>query len=228
MDNESSVHELSADVDDREVLQIFRRMNSSNYALNPQEVRNSQWFGEFKTSMYSLAEEQLGKWRSWKTFTIDDIARMQEVELTTEFCLMIIDKAIQGKSKARIDNAYEEYDESFPDRIEIENRFRTVMDVLDEKFGDDFFHSPFSKKTIIYSIFAVFYDLLFGLESNLKKSKPSSISPEQVASIKLAGERIQKGTAPNEILEAASRRTTNPKERKTLTKYILNAAKSEK
>jgi hypothetical protein len=228
LDYEFSVHVLSPDVDDREVLQIFRRMNSSNYALNPQEVRNSQWFGEFKTSMYSLAEEQLGKWRSWKTFTIDDIARMQEVELTTEFCLMIIDKTIQGKSKARIDNAYEEYDESFLDRIEVENRFRTVMDTLDEKFGDEFFHSPFSKKTIIYSIFAVFYDLLFGLETDLKKAKPSSISPEQVASIKLAGERIQKGTAPNEILEAASRRTTNPKERKVLTKYILHATKSEK
>lgn len=228
LDYEFSVHVLSPDVDDREVLQIFRRMNSSNYILNPQEIRNSQWFGEFKTSMYSLAEEQLGKWRKWRTFSIDDIARMQEVELTTEFCLMMIDNAVQGKSKARIDNAYEENDESFSDRFEVENRFRVVMDTLDEKFGDDFFHSPFSKKTIIYSIFAVFYDLLFGLESHLKKAKPSSISPEQVASIKLAGERIQKGTAPAEILEAASRRTTNPKERKALTKYILYAAKSEK
>lgn len=228
LDYEFSVHVLSPDVDDREVLQIFRRMNSSNYALNPQEVRNSQWFGEFKTSMYSLAEEQLGKWRNWKTFTIDDIARMQEVELTTEFCLMMIDKAVQGKSKTKIDNAYEFYDENFPERAELENRFRTVMGTIDEKFGDDFSRSPFSKKTIIYSIFAVFYDLLFGLDSNLKKTRSNSIPPEQVASIKLAGERIQNGSAPAAILESASRRTTNPKERKALTEYILQAAKSGK
>lgn len=228
LEYEFSVHVLSSDVDDREVLQIFRRMNSSNYVLNPQEIRNSQWFGEFKSSMYSLAEEQLGRWRNWKTFSIDDIARMQEVELTTEFCLMMIDKAVQGRSKSRIDNAYEYFDESFPERTEVEHRFRAVMDTIDEKFGSDFFHSPFSKKTIIYSIFAVFYDLLFGLETNLKKVKANSISPEQIAAIKLAGERIQKGTAPVDVLEAASRRTTNPKERKILTIYILQAAKSSK
>jgi len=228
LDYEFSVHVLSPDVDDREVLQIFRRMNSSNYALNPQEIRNSQWFGEFKTSMYSLAEEQLGRWRNWKTFTIDDIARMQEVELTTEFCLMMIDKTVQGKSKAKIDNAYKLYDENFPERNEIENRFRTVMDMINEKFGDDFSLSPFSKKTIIYSIFAVFYDLLFGIESSLKKVKPTSISPDQIASIKRAGERIQNGSAPEAVLDAASRRTTNPKERKKLTEYILQAARSEK
>jgi len=228
LDYEFSVHVLSPDVDDREVLQIFRRMNSSNYILNPQEIRNSQWFGEFKSSMYSLAEEQLGRWRLWKTFSIDDIARMQEVELTTEFCLMMIDKDVQGKSRPRIDKAYEKYDESFPEKAEIENRFRNVMDTIDEKFGGEFFHSPFSKKTIVYSIFAVFYDLIYGLDSNLHKAKPTSISPEQVASIKLAGERIQKDTAPSDVLEAASRRTTNPKERKILTKYILQAAKLAK
>lgn len=223
-----SVHVLSSDVDDREVLQIFRRMNSSNYVLNPQEVRNSQWFGEFKSSMYSLAEEQLGRWRAWKTFSIDDIARMQEVELTTEFCLMMIDQAVQGKSKARLDNAYEDFDEKFDDRVEIENRFRTVMETIEDKFGGEFSQFPFSKKTIIYSIFAVFYDLLYGLDSTLKKSRINSISPEQVSAIKLAGERIEKGTAQGDVLEAAARRTTNPKERKILTNYILHAAKSAK
>jgi len=153
---------------------------------------------------------------------------MQEVELTTEFCLMMIDKTVQGKSKARIDKAYEDYDEKFPERVEIENRFRVVMETIDEKFGGEFSHSPFSKKTIIYSVFAVFYDLLYGLDSNLKKSRINSISPEQVGAIKLAGERIQKGTAQADVLEASARRTTNPKERKILTKYILQAAKSAK
>ena len=228
LEYEFSVHVLSSDVDDREVLQIFRRMNTSNYILVPQEIRNSQWFGEFKSSMYSLAEEQLGRWREWKTFSIDDIARMQEVELTTEFCLMMIDKSVQGKSKARIDKAYESYDENFPGRVELENRFRVVMDTIAEKFGDDFSHSPFSKKTVIYSIFTAFYDLLYDIESDLKKTKANSISPEQIAAIKLTGERIQKGTAAADVLEAASRRTTNPKERKILTKYILQAAKSVK
>lgn len=92
LEYEFSVHVLSSDVDDREVLQIFRRMNSSNYVLNAEELEIHNGWGISKSSMYSLAEEQLGRWREWKTFSIDDIARMQEVELTTEFCLMMIDR----------------------------------------------------------------------------------------------------------------------------------------
>jgi hypothetical protein len=228
LEYEFSVHVLSSDVDDREILQIFRRMNSSNYALNPQEIRNSQWFGEFKSSMYALAEEQLRRWREWRTFNIDDIARMQEVELTSEFAIMMIEKVIQGKSKAKLDKIYKAYDEIFPERIEIEHRFRAVMDTIDEKLGNEFHRSPFSKKTVIYSIFTVFYELLFGVESDIRKSKINSISTEQISAIKLAAERIQNKTAPQEVLEATARRTTNPKERKILVNYVLQAAKLSK
>lgn len=75
---EFNVHILASNVDDRDVIQIFRRMNSTNYTLKKQELLNSQYFGEFKTSQYNLAAEQLERWRGWKTFTEDDIAKMQK------------------------------------------------------------------------------------------------------------------------------------------------------
>ena len=44
---EFSVHVLSSGVDDREVLSIFARMNSTGTKLNPQELRNAQYHGAF-------------------------------------------------------------------------------------------------------------------------------------------------------------------------------------
>ena len=61
-----STHVLPSTVDDREVLMIFSRFNSTGTQLNNQELRNAEWFGEFKTLMYSLSLEQLDRWRSWK------------------------------------------------------------------------------------------------------------------------------------------------------------------
>ena len=80
---------LSSDVGDREVLSIFARMNSTGVKLNQQELRNAEFFGAFKTLIYESASSQLPRWRSWGVFDEEAIARMEEVELTTEFALLM-------------------------------------------------------------------------------------------------------------------------------------------
>ena len=59
-------------------------MNSTGVKLNAQELRNAEFFGEFKEVCYELATEQLNRWRHWGIFSPDRIARMMEVELTSE------------------------------------------------------------------------------------------------------------------------------------------------
>jgi len=46
---EFSVQVLPSTMDDREVVQLFRRLNSTNYTLNKQELRNATYFGLFKS-----------------------------------------------------------------------------------------------------------------------------------------------------------------------------------
>ena len=81
LDYEFDTHILPSKIDDREIIQIFRRMNSTSYTVNKQELRNSGFFGQFKTSLYNLAAEQLQRWRKWGMFSEDDISRMEEVAL---------------------------------------------------------------------------------------------------------------------------------------------------
>ncbi len=59
LDYQFIVHVFPSDTDDREILEIFSRMNATGYKLTNQELRNATFFGEFKTLCYELAAEQL-------------------------------------------------------------------------------------------------------------------------------------------------------------------------
>ena len=220
LDYEFSVHVMSSNIDDREIIQIFRRMNSTNYVLTNQEHRNALYFGEFKTCAYQLAAAQLNRWRQWKTFTEDSISRMEEVELTSELIVMMIDGKISGKTKAKLDNAYDKYDETFPNREEVEARYHTVMDTIDNSFRPSIPDFVFFKKTLIYTFFSFIYYIQYPDTELIKKATPKKLSPNDIAAIKLCSDRIQSRTAPNEVLEATDRRTTNPKERQNLFNYL--------
>ena len=224
LDYSFSVHVFPSQVDDREILQIFSRINSTGLKLTPQELRNAWFFGEFKTSMYLLASEQLQRWRRWHIFTEDKIARMEEVELTSEFAILML-KGLVGKSQAAINNTYKERDapETFPERNNVEERFRTVMDNLDERLGSEIAFLPFRKQIMFYHLFVITYHLLYGVGSSMERAKPKSLSNEMVAKIKTAAQHLQSKTAPLDAVEAIARRTTHPISRKTIFNYFKSA-----
>jgi uncharacterized protein with ParB-like and HNH nuclease domain len=99
LDYQFSVHSFPADTDDREILQIFARMNSTGVKLNAQELRNAEFYGQFKTTAYELATEQLNRWRDWSIFSPDQIARMNEVELSSEFMILIMSGIMKKRIK---------------------------------------------------------------------------------------------------------------------------------
>lgn len=221
LDFQFSVHVLASDVDDRQVIEIFRRMNSTNYSLSKQELRNAMYFGEFKSSAYLLAEEQYHNWKQWMIFDDDAIARMLEVEFISECMVSMLEGKIGGKSASRIDKAYENYDEQFDERAELERRFRFVMEQVETHFGSNFSDFVFFDKRLAYTFLMFVYDLCFGFDTPMtKKGKANKITPDQVSDIKLASERINKRTAPEPVLNSTDRRTTNPKERTILFNYL--------
>lgn len=220
LDYEFDAHILPSRIDDREIIQIFRRMNSTSYTVNKQELRNSEYFGDFKTSIYTLAAEQLQRWRNWGVFNEDSISRMAEVEMTTECVEVIIEKGISGKSPANLDTLYKKYDEEFPNREIIETRFRNVMDVINENFATNAKQIMFFKRTLFYTFFSFVYYLMYDFKEPNLKTKPKALSVENVTKLKLVNERLTKRTSPQAVLEATDRRTTNPKERKALFNYL--------
>jgi hypothetical protein len=163
---EFSTHVLPPDTEDRDVLMIFARLNSTGVQLNGQELRNAEYFGVFKSTMYELALEQLDRWRTWRIFNEEQIARMNEVELTSDLVMTMID-GLTGKSQAKLNALYKRFDAQFPNERPVANRFRRIMDSIDETLGRNIPATVFSSEVYFYSLFTLFYDLLYGLDSRL-------------------------------------------------------------
>lgn len=221
LDYTFSVHIFPSQVDDREILEIFARLNSTGVKLNPQELRNANYYGEFKTSMYHLASEQLERWRNWKVLTEYNLARMDEVEITSEFIILIL-RGLTSKSQSSINKIYKDKneDEDFPERIEAEKRFRTVMDTIDDKLGNNIRYLPFRKETMFYHLFLIIYHLIYGIGSSLQPMHPKRISSDQISKIIRLGERIESKRAPDEVIQSVARRTTNLNSRTAVFNYF--------
>ncbi|MBJ7405938.1 MAG: DUF262 domain-containing protein [Bradyrhizobium sp.] len=232
LDYQFSVHSFPTDTDDRMILQIFARMNATGVKLNSQELRNAEFFGEFKTSAYELATEQLYRWRDdWEVFNPDGIARMMEVEMASEFMMYIMTGVLEKKS-ATIDSFYKQFDATFADRQEVERRFRTVFDTIDDLLRNGI-HRFFSSRTMFFALFSAVYGIQFeGRPSSpgrlklsdigrLSKDRPAPLTPEMTGRLIRNATAIKNRQAPEAVLKARQSGTTDATNRRALINYLV-------
>jgi len=148
-------------ISDLQVLEIFARLNTYSVPLNAQELRNGRFFGPFKRSAYALAHEHLEFWRSNRIFTERSIARMLEVEFTSEVMIATID-GMQDKKKS-VDTFYETYDERFSTQRRVEKQFRAVADEITESMQGELGETDFRRVPLVYTMFCVLHHRMFGL-----------------------------------------------------------------
>lgn len=225
LDYQFSVHTFPADTDDREILQIFARMNSTGVKLNAQELRNAEFFGRFKTVAYSLAAEQLNRWRDWKIFRPDQIARMHEVELTSEFMLLIMNGVLEKKNST-IDKFYDDYNGTFADRAEVAKRLRHVFETIEANFTVEEMTRYFGTRTTFYALFTAVYGLQYGIRRpvsevpRLGDDMPRRLTTKMVEHIKASGQRIADENVPPRVAKSMRGATTHASERRTLVGFL--------
>jgi uncharacterized protein with ParB-like and HNH nuclease domain len=159
----SFICEVLYGVEDKDILQIFARLNTNSVRANAQELRNGKYFGEFKQSCYGLAVEHLEFWRHKKLFTEQGIARMKEVELTSELIISMF-AGMQDKKKS-IDYFYATKDDLFTERDLTERRFRHVIDAINDSVGDELSNTEFRRVPLFYSLFGVIHHRMYGMPS---------------------------------------------------------------
>lgn len=153
--------EVFRNVSDPEVLEVFARLNTYSVPLNAQELRNGKFFGPFKQSAHGLAHEHFQFWRNNRILTDRRIARMLEVELTSE--MMIAEIAGMQDKKKTIDQFYEKFDQEFPQRREMEDRFRRTIDAIVGALDDQLGQTEFRRPPLFYTLFCVTHHRLYGL-----------------------------------------------------------------
>lgn len=162
---------------DAEILQVFARLNTYSIPLNAQELRNGTFFGRFRQAVYGLAFEHVTFWRRHQLFSERSIARMAEVELTSELVIASLD-GMQDKKKS-IDDFYARFDDAFPQRKQVEERFRATIDTIDSALGETLEESEFRRAPMMYTLYCVVFHRVYGLPKQKGGAKGAVSRPDQ-------------------------------------------------
>jgi len=214
---------------DRDVLDIFTRINTYTATLKAQEKRNAKFQGIFKQTVYSLGWDHLEFWRKNGILSDQRIARMGEAELTSELVVAMLHGLQDGKNV--LDNYYKQYDDVFTQKEIMVKRFREMIDLIAFVTEDKLILTPFKREPFFYSLFCVFYDCTYELPGTalgiveINKKNRHAIAE----AITVLGENmIAKEPKPEfvELHSAAIQSTDKLKERVTRHRYIWSAVQS--
>jgi Protein of unknown function DUF262 len=183
------------DVTDAEVLAIFARLNTYTVRLNAQELRNAEFFGAFKQTIYSLALDHYAFWRNTAILSDQQVARMDEAELVSELVVTML-AGIRQTRAADLRDFYSRFDDTFPEADRVTREFATVIDLAGELLADGFVPGFFTRRPVFYSLFVALYDARFGLPKSSRG--PISLKASDMNRVRARLERVQGRLAEDE------------------------------
>jgi hypothetical protein len=225
--------DLLINLPDKEILDIFARLNSYAVVLNEQEKINSGHFGPFKVLADKIGFNYNEYWTKQGILTAQQILRMQEVNLVADILIAMIEGI---KAKKQIKRYYETYEKEFVhDSDELERRFSDVIDKIGQIFPEGLAETEFHRNHIFYTLFTAIYHCLYGLPNLQDELKPASIillnSEAQIQRARNALEEVSLlfATEPGalrgksaQFLQDSRRATTDGPVRERRTIYILH------
>lgn len=200
---------------DSDVLEVFARINSYTIVLNEQEKINAKFNGKFKQIVFQLGREHLEFWRRNRILSNYGIMRMKEAELATDLVIAMID-GIQDRKRIR--TYYAKYDDEFAQEETVAPRFKRIVDIIAEIFGDKLLESSFHSATLFYSLFCALYDLIYGIPRSdtpnvqIKSEKYDDI----LGALSILDNQLKAKKPDNryyEFVDASSRHTTDQSRR---------------
>lgn len=156
------VVDLLQDMPDKDVYDVFARINTYSEKLKAQELRNARWFGEFKSSAYVLANDFVGFMIDKKVFSPKQVLRMAEAEFISDLLLAVHEGVREGR-KDVLDKAYKKYDDKFLNRKRHEKHFRETMDMIGAVIGEQLASLKLRGTRLMYPMFCAMFHLKFGL-----------------------------------------------------------------
>lgn len=113
-------------------------------------------------SVLNTATEFSRFWSANHILTDSSILRMADAEYVADL-FIAMSVGIRAKEKKLIDNYYRDWDETFPRRTSIEERFRDVIDCIGSVMGNGLATSYLSSTRLFYPFFCAIYHMQFGL-----------------------------------------------------------------
>ncbi len=113
-------------IDDSEIREVFKRLNSTNYNLNAMEINHAIYDGHFRELCERLASNDY--FENSKLFTSNDIKRMND----SFYIATLITTILQGyfNNDEKIDDCFSMYNETFENEEKVEKEFINTLDLI--------------------------------------------------------------------------------------------------
>jgi hypothetical protein len=120
----------------REVEDVFKRLNKFTMPLKAQELRNATYHGAFARLSEELADDDY--WAVNRIVTPAAIRRMADIEMMSDLLIGLLHGPQGGSAKAISSyyDAYEQYDEEFPDQNRVRRLFEQARHLIEGLFAD--------------------------------------------------------------------------------------------
>jgi uncharacterized protein with ParB-like and HNH nuclease domain len=137
-----------------DIVKMFLRLNRTSNALNPQELRNAEFGGEFLKASESVAA--LPFWKKWEVFSDGEIRRMTDIQFASALLIFVRSGFEDETTQSAINKMYDLLNECYPDKaadiVQISDTIQ-FLDVLVTK--NPSLASTLQRKTHFYSIFTL-------------------------------------------------------------------------
>ncbi|MDD3772417.1 MAG: DUF262 domain-containing protein [Weeksellaceae bacterium] len=163
-----SVRLVRSNVNREQIVNMFLRLNSHNMTLNPEELRNAQFEGEFIGLASNLSE--LNFWNDNKIFGLADRRRMRDITFISNLLIFQrsgIDEEINSSNVNRI---YDLYNEVYDEKEVDETRFKNTLDIINNLIESNSIRMTFfNSKVHLYTAFTYFYKYIL-INKNVEDS----------------------------------------------------------
>lgn len=144
------------ETDDSVIFDIFARMNSNAANVNKQEIRNAKYWGDFKTSVYTVASTVRDFFIDYSIFTSKMLSRMKDMEYISSLFILAME-GCTNETPSKIDKYYKDYDKGFEnsqvfERLIVET-FMTIKNIFECVGENIIYRNP----TYLYDLFGVIF-----------------------------------------------------------------------
>ncbi len=171
------------ETDDSIIFDIFARMNSNAANVNKQEIRNAKYWGDFKTSVYTVASKVRDFFIDYNIFTSKMLSRMKDLEYISSLFILAME-GCSNETPSKIDKYYKDYDKDFDKSEEIENYIIEAFEIVRNIFECVGESIIYTSPTYLYDLFGVIFlsKNIFSIE-DFNVSSLSLVSISDIATI---------------------------------------------
>src|SRR5690606_12129945 len=101
-----------------------------NLTLNPQELRNAEFDGEFMQVVSKLSEEKF--WDKNSIFGLADRRRMRDISFISTLLVFMKQGIQEDVTEKNLNKIYDLYNNSYPDKEDDIIKFNKLLNAIDE------------------------------------------------------------------------------------------------